>query len=197
VRATACSSVRPERAVRDREIVRSNRITPTISPRSSNGRAPVLHTGDGGSIPSRGTTHGRLRKDSWPFKRRRGFKSVRATNTMGHVGNWIVNLTTNQEIVGVRVPPCPPFWPPWLGRHSRLLTGMTGFESWRGRDPVAQWTRRRTPKPQIQVRYLAGSPIPCDYPNLAEGTASKAVQSRFEAEVAHRARGVIGCTAAF
>jgi hypothetical protein len=50
------------------EIAGASPAFPTISPRSSNGRAPVLHTGDGGSIPSRGTTRGRLRKDSWPFK---------------------------------------------------------------------------------------------------------------------------------
>jgi hypothetical protein len=42
----------------------------------SNGRAPGLHPGDGGSIPS-GMTDGRLvqREDAWPATRRSGFDS--------------------------------------------------------------------------------------------------------------------------
>jgi hypothetical protein len=43
------------RLLRRQETASASLASPTISPRSSNGRAPVLHTGDGGSIPSRGT----------------------------------------------------------------------------------------------------------------------------------------------
>ena len=57
---------------------------------------------------------GEVRRVTLPV-RRPAFQAGEArfdpgTRHQGHVGNWIVNLTTNQDIVGVRVPPCPPFF---------------------------------------------------------------------------------------
>jgi hypothetical protein len=87
---------RQGRLLRMQEIGGSSPLTPTISPRSSDGRAAVLHAADRGSTPRRGTARYASGEAPPPFKREGlGWTPARATKSLPSSGSgrWATNLT--------------------------------------------------------------------------------------------------------
>jgi hypothetical protein len=79
---------RQGRLLRMQEIGGSSPLTPTISPRSSDGRAAVLHAADRGSTPRRGTARYASGEAPPPFKRETlGSTPARATKSLPSSGS--------------------------------------------------------------------------------------------------------------
>jgi hypothetical protein len=135
----------PSRLLRKEEDAGASPASPTVSPRSSNGRAPVLRTGDGGSIPSRGTAR---------------YASGEAPLLASGRGS-------------VRFRHAPPFWPHQLdGSSARLRTGRSRVGILHGAPfALVAWTPLSASNRDDRVRILAGarSRGPMDKAALSEG----------------------------